>query len=299
MNLPPARTLLRFLLLVFGVMSGSTAVIMIKASSEHPFLVASFRLLLAAAFLSPFFLRDLARSERPYGWKELALTIPPAVMLAVHFMSWVIGARLTYVSNASLIVNLTPVALPFFVWLVFREKVTQRELIGTGFTLAGLLILTGSNLQLSSSNFRGDLVCLFSMLAFAAYLALGRRNGGRLSLWLYMVPLYTIAGLICLICAAVLINPIKPYSLDNALYMLGLALIPTVLGHTILNYSLKHFRGQLVSVTNLLQPVFATLLGFLIFAEQPRPVFYPAAALIFLGVLIVLFSQKDTRPGRT
>lgn len=292
------QVVLRFLLLIFGVICGSTAVIMIKASNEHPLLVASYRLLVAAVVLFPFFLRDITQARqdhpnaRPYTWEMLAWTIPPALFLAVHFMSWVIGARMTQVANASLIANLTPVVMPFFVWIFFRERVKRQEIVGTVFTLAGLLVLTGSNLSVSKTSFTGDLICFGSMLAFAAYLALGRKNGARIGLWLYMVPLYTISGLACLITALFFINPIKPYTLSNVLLILGLGVIPTVAGHTILNYSLKFFRGQVVSVTNLTQPIFATLMGFLIFAERPRPIFYLAAAIIISGVLIVLNASR-------
>ncbi|HVN55431.1 MAG TPA: DMT family transporter [Anaerolineaceae bacterium] len=287
---------LYFFLLLFGVFCGSTAVIMIKASTEHPFLVASYRLLVAALVLFPFFLRDL-RSLEPgetYGWKQVGWSALPAVFLAFHFMTWVVGARLTQVANASLIANLTPTAMPFLVWAIFRERITRQEIVGTAFTLLGLVALSGSNLSISQDSVRGDLICYVSMLAFAAYLALGRKNGARLRLWLYMVPLYFFAGVICLICALFTINPLKAYTATNLLLMVGLGLIPTVLGHTIFNYSLKRFRGQVVSVTNLLQPVFASLLGFLIFREAPRPLAYVAAALIVTGVLIVLGAAQRT-----
>jgi drug/metabolite transporter (DMT)-like permease len=283
----------RAILLIFGVFCGSTAVIMIKASDEHPLLVASYRLLVAAAALLPFFIRDLKYTAAPYGWKQVGWSALPAVALAVHFMSWVIGARMTQVANASLIANLTPVAMPFFVWIFFSERINRQEIIGTLFTLAGLIILTSSNFQVSKTNFIGDLICFGSMLAFAFYLALGRKNGSRISLWLYMVPLYLIAGIICFLCALPFINPIKSYTLANLLYMVGLGLIPTVLGHTILNYSLKTFRGQVVSVTNLTQPLFAGFLGFFIFHEAPKTVFYGAAGLIITGVIIVLLASRS------
>ena len=101
---------------------------------------------------------------------------------------------MTAVASASLIINLTPVAMPFFVFLFYRERINRREILGTLFTLAGLFVLGWSSLNISQANFIGDLTCFGSMLAFAAYLALGRRNGQRLSLWLYMVPLYAIAA---------------------------------------------------------------------------------------------------------
>ena len=293
--LPHRSTLPKAILLVFGVLCGSSAVILIKASHEQPFLVASYRLLIAAAVLFPFFLRDLRAYPGKYGWKQIGWSALPGLVLAVHFTSWVVGARMTAVASASLIINLTPVAMPFFVYLFFRERINRREILGTLFTLAGLGVLGWSSLHVSQTNFLGDLICFGSMLAFAAYLALGRRNGQRLSLYLYMVPLYAIAGVICLLAALPFINPIKPYQTSDVLLIIGLGLIPTVLGHTILNYSLKTFRGQVVSVTNLGQVVFSGVMGFFVFQEVPAPVFFVSAALIAAGVVIVLFSGYTRR----
>jgi drug/metabolite transporter (DMT)-like permease len=290
-NLPNRASLPKAILLVFGVLCGSFAVIFIKASHEHPLLVASYRLLIAAAVLSPLFWRELKAYPGKYGWREVGWSALPGLVLAIHFTSWVIGARLTAVASASLVINLTPVAMPFFVYFLYRERVNRREILGSVFTLAGLAVLAWSSLKISETNFIGDLTCLGSMLAFAAYLALGRRNGQRLSLWLYMVPLYTIAGMACLLAALPFVNPIKPYQTEDVLLIIALGLIPTVLGHTILNYSLKFFRGQVVSVTNLGQIVFSGIMGFIFFREVPAPVFFAAAALILTGVLIVLLSS--------
>jgi drug/metabolite transporter (DMT)-like permease len=292
---------LRTLLLLFGIICMSTAIIMIKASTEQPLLVASYRLLIAAVVLSPLFFRDLRTFRASYGWKQLRGSLIPAVILAVNFTSWVIGARMTQVASASLISNLTPVAMPFFLWAFYKERITRNEVIGTIFTLTGLVVLSGSSLSLSQTNFIGDLVCLVSMLTFVGYLTLGRKNGSQMSLWLYMVPLYFFAGLLCLICALPFVNPIKTYSLPNILYMVGLGLVPTVFGHTILNYSMKFIRGQVVSVTNLSQPIFSSLLGFLIFGERPQPILYVSAVFILIGVLIVLFSgySKRDKSGET
>ncbi len=298
--LSPARLrsnqmVLRAALMLLAILMGASAVIMIKASTEQPFLVASYRLLIAAAVLAPLFFRDLKNYEGSYGWKQIGWSTIPALVLAVHFMSWVIGTRMTLVANASLIVNLTPVVMPFLMWGFNREKINRQEILGTLFTLAGLFVLGSANFRLSKTSFLGDLICFGSMIFYALYMALASRNRARLTLWLYMVPLYFIAGLICLLCALPFVNPIKPYTTLNVWMIVGLGLIPTVFSHTVLNYSMRFFRGQVVSVTNLTQPIFAGLLGFLIFGELPRLSYYLAAVLIFTGVVVVLFTDYRKR----
>lgn len=275
-------------LLALGVLCGSTAVIMIKASDENPFLLAAYRLLIATFLILPLFLREKQSYAKPYGLKQIRWSIFPGLLLGLHFITWNMGISLTPVANASLIVNTTPAVMPFFLWIFFREKINRIEIIGTVLALSGLYLLSFGRVDLAAADLRGHLLCFISMLFLAAYLALGRKNSGRLPLWLYMWPLYFTAGIFCLVSALPFINPIKSYSLTNVVLFLGLAIIPTFGGHTLLNYSMKNFRGQVVSVANLGQIIFSAVMGYFLFKEVPSTMFYFTAILILVGVIIVL-----------
>ena len=278
-----------------GMVFGATSVIFIKASTEHPYLVAAYRLWIAALILTPFFLAELRRSRESYTWKQLGWTTLPALALAFHFMSWVVGARMTRVANASLLVNMVPVALPFILWILYREIVNRAEVIATILALAGVVALSGVSFQTDRGMFIGNLICFVSMLGYAAYLGLGRRNRATISLWIYLVPLYYLAGLFCFITALFYINPFKPYDLENILYILGLGLLPTVIAHSVLNYSLRYFRGQVVGVATAAQPIAAVIMGFIFFGEVPPTVFYLAAGLVGAAIMIALFKGQTSK----
>lgn len=284
--------LLNIILLVISVFAGSTAVIMIKASTVHPILLASLRLLVAALALAPLFMRDYRRHRGACTWSHFRDSLAPAVMLAIHFMSWIIGARMTPSANASLIVNLVPIAMPFSLALLAHERVTATELRATALALGGVILLTAADLNLSPQYFWGDVICFGSMLFYAVYLTLGRKNRHFESIWLYLVPLYAVAGCLCLIVALFFVNPIQPYSLQDALCILGLGLIPTVIGHSLINRAMKHFRGQAVSLVNMGQFVFAGILAYLLFREVPDWTFYVASALLATAVWLVVRSYK-------
>jgi drug/metabolite transporter (DMT)-like permease len=275
-------------LLLFGIFCASTATILVKATSEQPLLVTAGRLLIAALILTPFFLKELKTSPGSYGWKQLGWACLPAVILSINLTSFVFGARLTQAANAGLIISLTPLVMPFYLWWLLREKINRREVIGTLIMLAGILILIVGNLNLSRSNFIGDMIVLGSMLALGGYMALGRKNAARLNLWSYVVPLFWLAGLICLAIALFFVNPIKSYAISDVLEILGLGVISTAIGQSILNYSFKYFRGQTVSLSAMLIPIFTGVMGYFFFREIPYPTFYLAAILIAIGVLIAL-----------
>jgi drug/metabolite transporter (DMT)-like permease len=282
------RRWIQIALLILAVLCSSTAVIMIKGSDENPYLIAAYRLLIACAIILPLFLKEKRNYSQPYQFKQIKMSLLPGLLLGLHFITWNMGVELTPVANASLIVNTTPAVMPFFLWVFFQERVNRVEILGTILALTGLVYLGSGRFDVNSPDLRGHLLCFISMLFLAAYLALGRKNSGRLPLWLYMWPLYLTAGLFSLICAMFFVNPIKTYSLTNILLFLGLAIIPTFGGHTLLNYSMKNFRGQVVSVANLGQIVFSALLGYLIFTEIPSTQFYLTAVFILSGVIIIL-----------
>ena len=278
-------------ILLLGAMTCSTAVIMIKESKLDPNLLAGYRLLLAGVFLLPLFFRDLKRENKKV--KDTLYACWPGMILSVHFITWVMGCRATYAANATLIVNMIPAAMPFVLFVLIREVITKRELLGTAFAASGVIILMVSDFNLSRDHFIGDLICFASMLLFAIYMTFSRKYRGRGSIWLYTVPLFISAGLCCFAIAAVQgIMPWHGLNMTEFNHALLLAVIPTILGHTALNYSMKVLRGQVVGVLNLTQFMWASLFGYLFFAEIPGIAFYPAVLLLVIGICIIVTKAK-------
>jgi drug/metabolite transporter (DMT)-like permease len=155
------------------------------------------------------------------------------------------------------------------------------------------MILTVGDITLSTEHVSGDLTCFGSMMLFASYLALARRNRDFPSLWTYVVPLYFTGGILCFAAAIPVTDLTQTFAPREYLYLLALAVIPTIIGHSTLNYSLKHMRGQLVSVCNLTQFIFAGIMAVFAFGEIPAWTFYLAAALIVLGAAVTIRAHPE------
>jgi drug/metabolite transporter (DMT)-like permease len=281
--------LLNILLLLLSVLSASTAVIMIKASAVPPVLLSSLRLWVATLVLAPLFVRDLRRYREDYTWAHLKASVVPGLVLAIHFMSWVVGARMTPAANASLIVNLVPLAMPFYLFWLADEAVTRREIAATAIALTGVVALTVSDLNLSPTYFAGDLIAFGSMLFYALYMALGRRNRCHPTIWLYLVPLYAVAAVTTMVVAFVTNDPLaQVYTWREAGLILGLGIVPTVIGHSLVNRAMKYLRGQIVSIINMGQFVFAGLMAFLLWGEVPSATFFVAAGLLGVAAYVVV-----------
>ncbi len=287
--------LLPYLMLVFGVFAGSTSVIFLKLSETDPVLLSAYRLLVAGVVLLPWFIRDFWRRRSDFGWRHLRRTFWPAFFLGVHFITWMIGARFTPAANSTLIVMMVPIVMPFLMWYLMREVINRREIFGTLLSIIGVILLGAADYRFNPQYAFGDALSFGSMILLALYMACGRMNRDFASLYLYVVPVYLIGGIICLIVAAagIATGLVAPYPVGadagrEILLILSMGLVPTVFGHSIINYSLRLLRGQTVAIFSLGQFIFAGILGAMILGEIPSGEFYGASLLTVAGAIIVI-----------
>lgn len=281
-------------ILMMGIVCGSLAAIMIRYSGLPADWLSMARLAIGAAVVFPAW-RRAARAHPEAVGPALRSAVAPGVMLGAHFLSWVWAVRLIPVAHSTLIVNLAPVAMPFFTWLMLRERVGRAEWAGVGLALAGMGVLWLADARGGSGHRFGYAVCLGSMVVLTAYLALGRRNRTLPSPWLFLVPMYLIAGLTCLPSAWLRGLPAGLVWRREIILLLALGLLPTALGHSAILSAMRWFTAQTVSIINLLQFVFGGLWGWLFFREVPAASFYPASALMVAGVMIAIHAAATRR----
>jgi len=284
-------------ILIFGVFVCSTSVILIKAATINPLLQSSYRLLGAVVVLTPFFFRELKRRGETFSFKLMLPSLLPGVILGLHFIAWIYGARLTLAGNSTVIVNMSPVVMPFVAMALLGVAPRSREIVGTAIASAGVAILAAADYRGDPGRFAGDVSCFVSMLLFTVYLALARRNNRAGRLWTYLVPLYLSGGLFCLVVALVAgVDPVAGITWIDLVMTAGLALGPTIIGHSIMNWAMMRLPPQVVSILNLGQFAFAGILAFLLFGEVPDAAFYATSVLIVAGAAIAILPGRARAP---
>jgi drug/metabolite transporter (DMT)-like permease len=298
---------MRYALLLLAVLATSGSAFFVREADLHPVLLASYRQLIAALVLSPIFIALLRKHREISVFKLFRAVIPPAVLLSAELSVWNVAARSTEMANASLLINLMPLAMPFVLFMLYRERISGRETKATVIALAGLLLLVSADI--ATSSFLGDGLALTAMVMLTIYLTMARRFSEVPSIWLYVVPMYTVGGLGAGFVGLFMADSYIPTGTAGWWPVLGLALLSTVIGHSLLNRSMQVMRGQTVALVNMLHPVFAGVWGFIAFAEEPSILFYGAAALLMLAAYIVVtgpnkavlegLPQVDVLKGRT
>jgi drug/metabolite transporter (DMT)-like permease len=87
-------------------------------------------------------------------------------------------------------------------------------------------------------------------------------------------------------------NPLYPYSASVWAYFAALAVVPTILGHTVFNWALKHVRPSAISVAFLGEPVVAGVLAFAFFSQRPPLATFIGGALVLAGVYLTTSARQ-------
>ena len=291
-----ARLFLPFGLLT-AILAVSTASIFIRfAQREAPSLViAALRLTVATLVLTPVALTRYRDELRRLKRGELLLGLLSGVFLAVHFATWITSLEYTSVASSVVFVSTGPLWVALLAPIFLREPLTGKILAGmTLALLGGTVIGLGDACQLENglscppfSEFVrgkaifGNFLALAGAWAVAGYLILGRRLRAGMSLIPYIFVVYGSAA-VCLLLAMVGSGQ-SPAGFSPATYtwIILLALVPQLIGHTTYNWALRYLPAALVSITTLAEPVGSAILAYFILQEVP-------SRLTLLGGVIIL-----------
>lgn len=288
---------MRYFFLILAIVATSVSGFLVREADLNPVMLASYRLLVAAIVLFPIFLRLLKKHPEISLKKLIRAVAPPALLLGAELTVWNTAVEQTRLANASLLINMMPLAMPAVLWFLYKERVNRREIMATGIAVSGLVLLVSSDLVVSPSFLIGDGLALLAMVMLTIYLSMSRRLGHLPSIWLYVVPMYAFGGLVLLVIGLATADSYFPSTGNAWMAAIGLGLLPTVVGHSMLNWCMQRMRGQIVALVNMLHPVFAGFIGFFAFAETPTTLFYVAGAVLTIAVLIVILGPEKGAAG--
>ena len=72
-----------------------------------------------------------------------------------------------------------------------------------------------------------------------------------------------------------------------------MALVPTLLGHTMQKWALAFLPAYVISITLLAEPIGSGLLAWYIFSEVPRLGVLVGGLIVLVGVYSVALSEKE------
>ncbi len=272
--------------LVIAVCAISFAAILFKlAAPTHPLVAAGTRLAIAAVVLSPAVVRGWM--TRRFRRRELAWAALAGAFYALHFGAWVTSLTLTSIAASVTLVTATPLLLAVASLVAGRDRPAVRHWVAIGLAIVGLGIVGAHDFALAGDALAGDGLALLGCTAMASYLFTARRLGPTLDT-LAFSGVATAVGALSLLGAAA-ITGVLAWPSPAALGWLTLAaLVPQLVGHTLLTWALRHTRPTVVGLATVGEPIGSTAIAWLLFGERIDLVIATGCAITLVAVVVAL-----------
>ena len=152
-------------------------------------------------------------------------------------------------------------------YVLWRERATLASLAGMAIALVGVYFIGAHSAQQGGGQLLGDGLAVLAAILVSGYLLIGQRLRPRMSLLVYVFLVYGAAAAVLGALAIVMRLPLGGYGAGDWWLFAALAVIPTVIGHTLFNWALQHVPASVVSVAVLGEPVGAVVMALFLLAK--------------------------------
>ncbi len=280
------------LVLIVAVLATTYAGPIVRFATAPAVAIAFWRLVLVLPVT--FGLATRERQRTRVMREAFPLMLLAGVLLAVHFWTWIASLRFTTVASSVVLVSLKPI----FAWgiaaLWLGEHPAPTERWGIALAVAGATLIGLGDARLSLGALGGDVLALAGALTGAGYYVIGRRVRRTVGIWSYASAVYAVAALLLGFSAALRGAPLTGFGGRDWTVFGAMAAGPMLLGHTGMNYALKHYRATTVNVAALGEPVGASLIAWLVpsIHEVPPPAALLGGVLVLLGIAMSLGGES-------
>lgn len=274
--------------LALGVSAVSSAAVLIRLADAPALTIAAYRLVLASIVVVPIGLFTDWSALRLLTLKQWGLAAVSAACLAAHFAFWITSLEHTSVASSVIIVTANPLLVAIGARLLLREAASPSVMVGIGMALFGGLVITVGDWDLGDRRLYGDFLAFLGAVAVAGYYIAGRSLRERLSLFGYIAPVYGGAAVILLVVVMVTGTAMSGFSLETYGYLALVGVLPQLVGHSSLNWSLGYLPATLVATAVMAEPVGATLLAWVVLDETPPVATVAGGGLVLAGVYVAL-----------
>ena len=187
------------------------------------------------------------------------------------------------VSIAVLLLSTAPIYITIFSPWLLKEKIRKGGIIALVISIAGILLIVDP----------GKLDFKLSSIGILAGIASGIFYAFQVMTSKYVSPIYSgyAQAFWSFLVAAIILLPVGTVPLEvvsgNLIYLLILAIFPTILAVSLYFNGLKKVKAQSASILGLIEPISAVFFAVLVLGEHISTLEITGGALILIGAALV------------
>ena len=280
-----------YTILIVGLLAISTSPVIAKLLPLVPAAVIAFwRMTFASAMLWGY---SSIRPQESITPKNIRLVLAAGFLLAMHFIFWFGALKLTSIVNTTVLGIVAPAFTLLFERLWYRRKLSWITITALLIILVGGIIVQGNDLGYLQGSGLGNIMAILSAVFLGSVFLIGSKVRKTTPVITYTRTVYTVSAIVLLVSSLILDNLLLGYTKNDYFWLFMLGLIPTLIGHTAFSYSVKFVSPTVIAAFPLGEPIIASYLAWLLFAERVPFYVVGGGLIIFIGLIILIINKQS------
>ena len=225
----------------------------------------------------------------------MLLSILSGVILSLHFSAWITSLSYTSVASSTVLVTTHPIIVAVAGFFILGERLSWRATLFMVAALGGSIVLVIGGFGVGGSAPLGNLLAFLGAVTVSGYILIGRVVRQHLSVNRYTFIVYGVSAILLTTYALIARNPLFGYPARELLIFLALAVVCTLLGHSLFNWAIRFMSPVVISTSILGEPVIAGALAVVIFAEVPTVYTVIGGVIILISIFLFVRESNRTR----
>ena len=280
-----------YAILFIGLLAISTSPVIARLLPLVPAAIIAFwRMTFASAMLWGY---SSIRPQESIAPKNIRLVLAAGFLLAMHFVFWFGALKLTSIANTTVLGIVAPAFTLLFERLWYNRKLSWITITALLIILFGGIIVQGDDLGRVNSTGLGNIMAILSAVFLGSVFIIGAKVRKTTPVIAYTRMVYTVSAIVLLVSSLVLDNPLLGYSINNYFWLFILGLVPTLIGHTAFSYSVKFVSPTVIASFPLGEPIIASYLAWILFAERVPFYVVGGGLIVFIGMIILIMNKQS------
>jgi len=284
-----------YLALGIGVLALSFSAMFVRWANAPGPVTAFYRMFFSIFLLLPFFIKS---AKRHPAITSTAIWFPllAGIFTAGDLALWTSSLKYTTAANATLLGNTAPLWVALGTWLILKQKLSTVFWRGLTITLAGAVLIMGSDFILHPRFGIGDVMATFTGFFYGGYFLFSEKSRIHFDTIIHIWLVGIGASVSLFVINSFFHNPLSGFDQKTWLVFIATALVSQLIGYMALAYALGHLPASIVAPTMVLQPIVTTLLAIPLLGEIPGAWQGIGGIIALIGIYIVNQSHQQHTP---
>ena len=256
-------------------------------ADTDPFTFAFLRFFFASLFLLPFTLHKLKINRHD----AITFFVLAFFGFFIHIALLLFGLKISSSINSPIIASSAPVFLILGSYFFLKEKISQKVLMGTIISLAGVSIIILRPLfdHGMDGTILGNSLFLLSTISFVIYTILLKGHSFRHSATTVTFYLFAFATLIFLPFFLWETNTHNIFQMIDTRALIGIlfgAIFTSSLGYVFFNFAIRVIKASETGVYLYIDPLITILIAVPLLGEHVTRSFVAGSILVFFGIFV-------------